>query len=154
MRKIKLTYVSFWVHVKEASHIISYLCTTLHIIKSCWLVCVMIRRKTKKDKEINLTVINWVFAQTTLFVGSKLNFVWAWFEVNSFVKDPWSSLMVDEKVDVTWSLEKAIIEKCCWWPLLYSILNILAKAQITHTHTHTRLSAIFWDYPGEPVPKR
>jgi len=35
----------------------------------------MIRRKTKKDKEINLTVINWVFAQTTLFVGSKLNFV-------------------------------------------------------------------------------
>ena len=94
------------------------LCTTLHIIKIRWSVCVMIRRKTKKDKEINLTVINWVFAQTTLFVGSKLNFVWAWFEVNSFIKDPWSSLMVDEKVDVTWSLEKAIIEKCCWWPLL------------------------------------
>ena len=23
-----------------------------------------------------------------------------------------------------------------------------------HTHTHTRLTALFWDYPGEPVPER
>ena len=23
-----------------------------------------------------------------------------------------------------------------------------------HTHTHTRLMALFWDYPGEPVPER
>jgi len=22
-----------------------------------------------------------------------------------------------------------------------------------HTHTHTRLTALFWDYPGEPVPE-
>jgi len=21
-------------------------------------------------------------------------------------------------------------------------------------HTHTRLTALFWDYPGEPVPER
>ena len=24
----------------------------------------------------------------------------------------------------------------------------------THSHTHTRLTALFWDYPGEPVPER
>jgi len=23
-----------------------------------------------------------------------------------------------------------------------------------NTHTHTRLMALFWDYPGEPVPER
>jgi len=23
-----------------------------------------------------------------------------------------------------------------------------------NTHTHTRLTALFWDYPGEPVPER
>ena len=25
---------------------------------------------------------------------------------------------------------------------------------IAHTHTHTRLMALFRDYPGEPVPER
>jgi len=23
-----------------------------------------------------------------------------------------------------------------------------------HRHTHIRLTALFWDYPGEPVPER
>jgi len=24
---------------------------------------------------------------------------------------------------------------------------------VTHTHTHARLTALFWDYRGEPVPE-
>ena len=29
-----------------------------------------------------------------------------------------------------------------------------AVIQVSHTHAHTRLTALFWDYPGEPVPER
>jgi len=29
----------------------------------------------------------------------------------------------------------------------------LSYYPITHTHTHTRLTALFRDYPGEPVPE-
>jgi len=25
---------------------------------------------------------------------------------------------------------------------------------LSSTHTHTHLTALFWDYPGEPVPER
>ena len=27
-------------------------------------------------------------------------------------------------------------------------------AKAAPPHTHTRLTALFWDYPGEPVPER
>ena len=33
------------------------------------------------------------------------------------------------------------------------LTNYLTFAKI-NTHTHTRLTAVFRDYPGEPVPER
>ena len=37
---------------------------------------------------------------------------------------------------------------------IYVYCPLAAKGWITHTHTHTRLMALFRDYPGEPVPER
>ena len=31
---------------------------------------------------------------------------------------------------------------------------LLESTAMQHTHTHTRLTALFRDYPGEPVPER
>ena len=40
-------------------------------------------------------------------------------------------------------------------PDLQTWMNRECKARLTgHTHTHTRLTALFRDYPGEPVPER
>jgi len=35
-----------------------------------------------------------------------------------------------------------------------ALLEVVAMWGNTHTHTHTRLTALFRDYPGEPVPER
>jgi len=38
---------------------------------------------------------------------------------------------------------------------IYLGLNVLVAEIVCYTHTHTRLTALFFrDYPGEPVPER
>jgi len=32
--------------------------------------------------------------------------------------------------------------------------TVMGRNTHTQTHTHTRLTALFRDYPGEPVPER
>ena len=32
--------------------------------------------------------------------------------------------------------------------------KLIFLAVSSYQHTHTRLTALFWDYPGEPVPER
>jgi len=39
------------------------------------------------------------------------------------------------------------------YPVDYQDRCVLISEQ-NYTHTHTRLTALFLDYPGEPVPKR
>ena len=44
-----------------------------------------------------------------------------------------------------------IFQLFCCRVLVYSCLD---HWKCSHTHTHTRLTALFRDYPGEPVPER
>jgi len=42
---------------------------------------------------------------------------------------------------------------------MFSAMHAVIKKQeyihfYKNLHTHTHLTALFWDYPGEPVPER
>jgi len=39
-------------------------------------------------------------------------------------------------------------------PTVMTLNRYFTALWYTHTHTHTRLTALFRDYPGEPVPER
>ena len=38
--------------------------------------------------------------------------------------------------------------------MLRPLTLVCVQLRPFHTHTHTRLTALFQDYPGEPVPER
>ena len=62
------------------------------------------------------------------------------------------------------STSSLVMTACRWRLYMIVILSIISPAKHHHlssvcytrftTHTHTRLTALFRDYPSEPVPER